>query len=280
MLAAPINFIAPMKEKPTYYMNPSPGVPEENMTYVEHVVSIGNAREITPSPSLDHEGFVLLTHQTAVPDLYDVNSVTAIYYRELETLVKHATNAKTVVAFDWNIRSSRTPGSYAGTPARQTNNDDSQVDPESIQAPVRSAHNDYTDKSGPQRVIDVMGKHNSRRLLQNRYAIINVWKPIHGPVKQIPLAVCDARTIKPGQLLDSDIVYADRIGEVSMLTHDPEQQWYYVPEMLSTEVLLIKGFDSELGQARFTAHSAFDDPTSDTTAPPRESIEVRTLAFF
>ena len=125
-----------------------------------------------------------------------------------------------------------------------------------------------------------MGKHNSRRLLQNRYAIINVWKPIHGPVKQIPLAVCDARTIKLGQLLDSDIVYADRIGEVSMLTHGPEQQWYYVPEMLSTEVLLIKGFDSELSQARFTAHSAFDDPTSDITAPPRESIEVRTLAFF
>jgi hypothetical protein len=34
------------------------------------------------------------------------------------------------------------------------------------------------------------------------------------------------------------------------------------------------------GRARFTAHTAFDDPTTLPHARPRESIEIRTLAFF
>ena len=125
-----------------------------------------------------------------------------------------------------------------------------------------------------------MGDDDAERLLQGRYMIINVWKPIRGPVKQVPLAICDARSIGPGQLLDADLIYPDRTGEVSMLTYSPEQRWYYVPEMLPEEALLLKCFDSEHDRARFTAHSAFDDPTSAADAPPRESIEVRTLVFF
>jgi hypothetical protein len=149
-----------------------------------------------------------------------------------------------------------------------------------VQTPVRSAHNDYTERSGPQRVVDLMGEQEAKTLLRHRYAIINVWKPIHGPVKQVPLAFCDARSIGSGQLLDTDLVYPDRTGEVSMLTYAPEQCWYYVPEMQATEAVLLKCFDSDRTQSRFTAHSAFNDPTSDIDAPPRESIEVRTLAFF
>ena len=96
----------------------------------------------------------------------------------------------------------------------------------------------------------------------------------------MPLAICDARSIGLGQLLDTDLVYPDRTGEVSLLIYNPEQRWYYVPEMRADEAMLLKCFDSEHNRARFTAHSAFDDPTSDANAPPRESIEVRTLAFF
>jgi hypothetical protein len=51
--------------------------------------------------------------------------------------------------------------------------------------------------------------------------------------------------------------------------------------MRPDEVMLLKCFDSARdGRARFTAHSAFDDPNTRENAPPRESIEVRTLAFF
>jgi hypothetical protein len=279
MLKAPINFIALMDEKPTYHMDPPPGVPEENVTYEEHIVAIHDARQMSPTSSLDREGFELVNHQTNVSNLYDIDAIHGTYYGELETLVKQVTGAKRVVAFDWNIRSSDAHGTEGGTPGREPD-DDTPSDPEAVQTPVRSAHNDYTDRSGPQRVVDLMGEQEAKTLLRHRYAIINVWKPIRGPVKQVPLAFCDARSIGSGQLLDTDLVYPDRTGEVSMLTYAPKQCWYYVPEMQATEVVLLKCFDSDLAQPRFTAHSAFNDPTSDIDAPPRESIEVRTLAFF
>ena len=104
MLKAPINFIALMDEKPTYHMDPPPGVPEENVTYEEHIVAIRNARQISPTASLDREGFELVNHQTDVSNLYDINAIHDTYYGKLETLVKQVTDAKRVVAFDWNIR--------------------------------------------------------------------------------------------------------------------------------------------------------------------------------
>ena len=279
MLEASINYIAPMDQKPTYYMAPPPGVPEENVTYDRHTVVIRDARRLTPRASLDWEGFELVEHHTAVPDLYDVAAIQNVYYAEVAALVKQATGAERVVAFDWNIRSSEVHGTEGGTPDKDPD-DHTPFDPEQAQAPVRSAHNDYTDLSGPQRVRDFMGESEAEELLQRRFAIINVWKPIRGPVRQVPLAVCDARSIGPGQLLDTDLVYPDRVGEVSMLTYDAGQRWFYVPEMRAEEALLLKCYDSERNRARFTAHSAFDDPTSALDAPPRESIEVRTLAFF
>ena len=74
--------------------------------------------------------------------------------------------------------------------------------------------------------------------------------------------------------------YRDRTGEVYSLTFSDAHRWYYYPRMQADEVLLLKCFDSDAGCARFTAHTAFDDPTTGEDAPRRESIEVRTLAFF
>jgi len=51
--------------------------------------------------------------------------------------------------------------------------------------------------------------------------------------------------------------------------------------MQADEAVLIRCFDSAPeGAARFSAHTGFDDPTSPPAAPPRESLEVRTLVFF
>ena len=117
-----------MDEKPTYHMDPPPGVPEENVTYEEHIVAIRNARQISPTASLDREGFELVNHQTDVSNLYDINAIHDTYYGELETLVKQVTDAKRVVAFDWNIRSSDAHGTEGGTPGREPG-DDAPSDP-------------------------------------------------------------------------------------------------------------------------------------------------------
>jgi hypothetical protein len=117
-------------------------------------------------------------------------------------------------------------------------------------------------------------------LLKGRVQIINLWRPIRGPLQDAPLAVCDARTVKFDELVGSDLVYPNRVGETYAVKYSPEHRWFYVPEMTADEILLLKCFDSKTdGRARFAPHTAFVDPTTPANAAPRESIELRTLVF-
>jgi hypothetical protein len=144
-------------------------------------------------------------------------------------------------------------------------------------------HVDYTAKSGPQRVKDLFGEAEAARLAASgaRIVQINVWRPIRGPVQRSPLALADASSVAPEDLVATDQVFPDRVGEIYHLAHDPAQRWYYAPAMTADEVLLIKGWDSlDDGRARFTPHGAFDLPDTPDSAPPRESIEVRTLVVI
>jgi hypothetical protein len=138
---------------------------------------------------------------------------------------------------------------------------------------------DHTAKSGPQRVRDLL-PYEAEELLKGRVQIINLWRPIRNPVRDAPLAVCDARTVKADDLVPSDLVYRDRTGETYSVTYRPEHQWFFVPQMRPDEALLLKCYDSEIdGRSRFLPHSAFIDPTAPPDAPPRESIEIRALVF-
>jgi len=100
-------------------------------------------------------------------------------------------------------------------------------------------------------------------------------------VARSPLALADASTVRREDLIATDQVFPDRVGEIYHLAHDPAQRWYYAPLMTPDEILLIKGWDSQTdGRARFTPHAAFDLPDTPADAPPRESIEVRTLVVI
>ena len=124
------------------------------------------------------------------------------------------------------------------------------------------AHNDYTLKSGPQRVRDLLPE-EAEALLKNRFAVINVWRPIRGPVEEMPLAVCDARSIARRDLVPTDLKYPDRTGEVHSLAFNPAHRWFFIPAHGGDEVILLKCYDSaDDGRARFTAHGAFVDPAT------------------
>jgi hypothetical protein len=117
-------------------------------------------------------------------------------------------------------------------------------------------------------------------LLKGRVQVINLWRPIKGPVQDSPLAVCDATTIDLADLVPSDLVYPQRVGETYSVKYNPAHRWFYVPHMQPDEALLLKCSDTRTDvPARFTPHSAFIDPTAAADAPRRESIEVRTLVF-
>jgi hypothetical protein len=263
-VVAPLNFLAPMAEKPVAYnYEPPPGVPQRTGRSVEYQVPIRNARPLIGQLSLDKEGFVLLHHQTAVANFYDEDQIKSIYYPECERVMKAATGAARVVAFDHIVRN-------AAVSAK--GND--------IKIPAKRVHNDYTAWSAPQRVRDLMGE-EAEELLRHRFAINNLWRPIRGPVLDSPLTLCDAQSLEAENLIGSDLKYPDRTGETYSITYNPNQRYYYFPKMQANEVVLIRCYDSgRRGAARFSAHTGFDDPTTPSDAPPRESLEVRMLVFF
>ena len=152
---------------------------------------------------------------------------------------------------------------------------------EGVREPVKYIHNDQTFVSGPRRVRDHLPADEAEQLLKGRVAIVNLWRPIGETVRSSPLALCDSRSIALNDLVASDLVYPDKVGETYALVFNPRHRWYYFPDMTPEEYLLLKIYDSAGdGIARLTAHTAFDDPTSPADAPPRRSIELRALVFF
>jgi hypothetical protein len=264
-VVAPLNFLAPMAEKPVAYnYEPPPGVPVRTTKSEEHRVMIRDARPLTNQLSLDKEGFVLLHHQSAVKNFYDEDEIKSVYYPECERVMKEATGAARVVAFDHIVRNAAMAA----------------LEGSCIKIPAKRVHNDYTAWSSPKRVRDLMGE-EAEELLKHRFAIINLWRPIRGPVLESPLTLCDAQSLAEEDLVASDLRYPDRTGETYAITYNPNQRYYYFPKMQPDEPVLIRCFDSApAGAARFSAHTGFDDPTSPPDAPPRESLEVRMLVFY
>ena len=232
-------------------------------------MSIHDGRPLAGTFSLDRNGFAFVPHPTAVADFFDRAELEAVYYPEVERLVKAETGASRVHIFDHTLRNGAIPERPAEKEGEQL-----------IREPVLRVHNDYTVKSGPQRVRDLMGA-EAGELLNGRFAVINVWRPIRGVVEEKPLALCDARSVAPQDWVPTDLLYPDRTGEIYYVAHNPAQRWFYFPAMTREEAVLLKCYDSATdGRARFSPHTAFADPTSPANARPRESIEVRTLVFF
>lgn len=230
-------------------------------------VDVFNAREVLPESSLDREGFVLLAHDSAVADFHDDAQLSAIYHDEIRTLLAGITGARRVEVFDDTRRSA----SLAQQRER------------GIREPANIVHNDYTGAAGPRRLRDFFAgaPEEAERLAARRFAIINVWRPLAGPVLDQPLVLCDASTVREEDLVSVERRGEDRVGELQVALHDPRQRWYVFPRMQRNEVLLFKTFDSALdGRTRFTLHSSFRDPDAPADAPPRESLETRCLVFF
>ena len=262
---ATLIFLGEMSEPPaSYAYEPPPGQPQTNLRIARERVTIHDARAMQSRLSLDREGFEIVLRSTAVTDFFDDAEVTRIYYPECEQLVKDATGAVRVLVFDHIVRSATRQRAGA----------------KGIKLPAKGVHNDYTAASGPQRVRDLLPD-EAEALLKNRVAIINVWRPVNRPVEESPLAVCVAASIAAADLVSHARIYPDRRGEIQAVRHSAGQRWYYFPRMRPDEAMLLKCYDSaEDGRARFTAHTAFDDPPSPPGAPPRASIEARTPVFF
>lgn len=216
--------------------------------------------------SADVEGFEIRPFDPSFDGFEDDDVVRRDFYPQAVDFVKRHTGARMVVVFDHTLRRKRSQDIRTQT---------------EVQRPVVFlAHSDFTPRSGPQRVRDIMGG-QADDLLSRRVAFYNVWKPLYDPVEEFPLGLCDARTVPEDDFLIMHLKYKDRDGEIYTLRYSPDHRWVYFPRMTPDRALLLKTYDSETdGRARFMGHSAFADPSSPAQPKPRQSIEIRTMAFF
>jgi hypothetical protein len=249
-------FLDSAKGKPVVTYRDGANVAEADAEYRPREVFIRDTRG--DDAKLDKQGFELVEHVTRVRSFDNEEEVLALGRDEAAALVKQTTGAARVFVFD-HTRRRRAPDAY-----RQ---------------PSTRVHVDYTAASAPHRVQDFFGD-EAEAMLNKRVAFINVWRPIVWPAEDSPIALADARSVEPGDLIPTDIVYTDRQGEIYGALYNPAQRWAYYPNMQLNEALLIKCYDSRKDVARFTPHTSFTDPNTPADAPPRQSIEFRTIAFF
>jgi hypothetical protein len=253
-------------DKPyTYVGEPPAGMPQTRGEYRSRAVRVEDARPAADRLDLDVEGVAVARQKSAVRDFWDMAQTLALGHPETAQLVKDVTGASRVVVFDHTLR------------RRQENVADRA--PGLPRQPANRVHVDQTVGSGPQRVRDIMGE-EADALLAGRAAIINVWRPIGHPARDWPLALGDARSIAPEDLIASDLIFPHRRGETYVVAFNPAQRWLYIPDLRPDEALLIKCWDSDASVARFAPHTGFCDPTTPPATPARESIEFRTIAFF
>jgi hypothetical protein len=265
---APIDGTAEVRVYP-----PSSGLATVRPAAARHAVPVRDARPVAARLRLDEQGFELHSRPTAFADFYDEKAVRERYYPEVESVVKSLTGALAVIAFDHNVRSAaRAARGEVG-----------------VRVPVDQAHNDYTEASGPKRKREILDAAGRSDLADRRVAFVNLWRPIVGPVLDNPLAVCDALSVAPADLVATDIHHFGEddlktprhSGQIYSVRHNPAQRWFYVSAMRPDEFLLLKGYDSKAdGRARFMPHTGFVNPERPSEFAPRESIETRTLVVF
>jgi len=249
-----------------YVEEPPKGEPQRNFGDFDTEVRLHDIRGRESEYNLDKDAFTVIQNvpESAEKSFTDDDSIMKNYYPELEKLLlKNVPGSTKVVFFDHTIR---------------------RTDPNAKRAPVTRVHIDQTAASAKKRV----GQHvpeEAEKLLQGRYRIINVWRPLNGPVASFPLGFASSSSVENDDLIPIQHRYPDRTGETAGVRHNPSQKWHYLSGMQNNERLLLECFDSESlkqgtkVQGGRVPHTAFTDPRTPENAPGRESIEVRALVF-
>ena len=261
-----INYLAEMGERPRYYANDHS---RDVLTLDPRTVDIEDARASRIAPSLEREGFQLVAHRSAVADFRDSEQVAGIHPAEIEKLLLEVTGADRVVVSGSGVLrfGERSPDS-----GRLNNS-----------YPARFIHIDISDKTARQFNERSRPKDVDRPV--RRAVSYNVWRVISPPPQDVPLALCDARTVSPGDLVEADAVFDDPKGpewsfEGWLVRHNPAHRWVYWSNMTRDEALVFVTNDLDPARPHNVPHSAFDDPSCPEGAAPRASIEMRAIAYW
>jgi len=267
-----IYFVPPADgSKPLQFMYADPasatGERTKNFTQAPYKMKIENLRGKEDSVTLDTAGFQFFKAPAKHTSFNSDAVIEEEYYPESIELLKKLTGANRVVLFDHTVRRRR-PGQADDTPQTRQ--------------PVAGVHVDQTEASAITRVRRHVPA-DAEALLKRRFQIINLWRPIKHAALDHPLALCDFSTVNAStDLVPAILKYPDTEGETFVVRYNADHKWKYMKGMTTDEIVLIKCFDSiqDGSVAVFTPHTAFDDPTTPSDAPLRESIELRALVFY
>lgn len=270
-VTAKLNYFAPPADGASPFNHvdtPPEGLPQRNFSDLTVDTPIHDIRDHEGEYNLDKDAFAVVQDvaPSAETDFVDDDSIRAKYYPEVEQLLlANVPGANRVVFFDHTVR---------------------RADPAAKRAPVTRTHIDQTAASAAMRVRRHLGD-DAETLLQGRYRIINVWRPLNEkPVESFPLAFASSHSVRDEDVIPVEHRYNNGYnGFTAAIRHNPEQRWHYLSGMTGNERLLLECFDSEAlkegsgVQGGRLAHTAFEDPRTHPNAEGRESIEVRTLVF-
>lgn len=264
MVEAVVNYLAPMTERPRYHANDTS---RDVLRLDPQRVTITDMRDAADAPTLDRDGFQLVAHRSAIVDFSDPLAIQPVHSAEIRDLIRALTGADEVAV--------NAPGvlRFGEKSAKSGKLDNSR--------PARFIHVDVSDPTAA--AFAARSQPEGRAI--RRFCHYNVWRTFTGAPQDVPLAICNARSVAQGDLVEADAVF-DKPGapewsfEGYCVRYNPAHRWHYFRDMTPAEVLVFKTNDSDPARAHSVPHSAFDDPTAPVGTHPRGSVEMRGIAFW
>jgi hypothetical protein len=267
VVEATVEYIGPMTERPYYNMaDPS----QDNAVLDYRKVRIADLRPRQHELSLDREGFAVFPHRTAVANFRDPEQIRDVYVPELEALVSEATGASRVLVQPRGALRLAESAPDFGAPGTTY--------------PARSVHSDFTAVSGPQTARSMLPPEEADEWMARRFAIFSVWRSISPPPQDNTVALIDATSVAAEDRVLTDVAIGppgrEIVFEGSSFRYNPHHRWGYFRNLTPDETLLIKAYDSDERRAWKVPHTGFRDPSAPADATPRESLDIRAVAFF
>ncbi|KAL7931305.1 hypothetical protein V8C35DRAFT_310059 [Trichoderma chlorosporum] len=264
-------------EKPfvcEFKVSAAPGARQTNMEFEAHDVEISDIRGFEQHFTLERHGFEIQKYQTAMSrqDFESRDKIRQVYLKECEQLVRRRYNPSDVVILNFVLRDND-PATVSKYPGALRS--------------VSAVHIDQSQRALFMRVVKAVGREKAEALVGRRCLIVNIWKPLFGPVEESPLGFCDIKTVRAQDCVPCDIAKKGEYdGESLHVRYEPGQQFYYLSRQEPDELLWLKMVESnpEEPAVRYQGvpHTSFELPkdVQNPSPAPRESIEVRLLVIF
>jgi hypothetical protein len=236
---------------------------------------------------MDKLGVALAHLESECKNFYDSAEVERLYYPEIEKLLlQFFPGATDALVYNHDVFDK----DYTGNRAE----DQDSKNPGVNKNYANLVHNDLNDNSGRVRCRELLTQNlrnfgrqqhyteaQAAAKMARRFMSINLAKPME-TVGQNPFVLCAWPSFADQPYITNYRIYDDRVGETTRFTYRPTHEWYWFPQQRSTEVSMLKCYDSvtDGSVSRWSFHTSCIDPTAPDDAPCRKNLVVRSFVFF